>query len=408
MAGRLTSAQCKSIAAPGRHGDGGGLYLVVKKSGRKNWVFLYKVDGRRREAGLGSFPDISLATARRAADEMRAARRAGVDPLEATARSEPATAAPTFADAADKLIAAMEPTWRNAKHRQQWHNTLSTYTAAIAEKSVDNITTDDVLSCLEPIWQSKPETAARLRGRIERVLDYAAVRGWRDRDVLNPAQWRGHLSHVLPARSKTTIRHRPAMPWRDVPAFVARVSSVAGNGAAAVIFTILTAARPGEARSAAWSEIDLVRALWTVPAHRMKAGLEHKVPMSPQAVALIERQPRVGDLVFPGARLRTPLSDMTLLKVVKVHGAESLTVHGFRSSFKDWCTDTGQSELLSEMCLAHVVGDASRRAYARTDAVDGRGCRRADDGRRLGSPQDGASVSHCPTDRHGQPRGSPY
>ncbi|MEM8553006.1 MAG: integrase arm-type DNA-binding domain-containing protein [Pseudomonadota bacterium] len=368
---KLTNAACKAIDRQGRHSDGAGLYLVVAKSGRKSWVYLYSVSGRRREMGLGGFPVVSLADARRAADEARAAVRRGEDPLERGEGEAVDAKGVTFAEAAEALIEAQEPSWRNPKHRQQWRNTLATYAAPIASMEVGKITADDVLRCLSPIWQDRAETASRVRGRIERVLDYSTVRGWRE-PGLNPAQWKGNLVHVLPARDRGDIEHRAAMDWREVPAFVASLQDIPGMAAPAVTFAILTAVRPGEARLAEWSEIDRDNAVWTIPRERMKMKKAHRVPLSPQALAVLDGLPVLGPLVFTGARIGRPLSDMAMLQLVKRRGRQDLTVHGFRSSFKDWATESGQPDELSEMCLAHAVGNKVRRAYARTDDLDRR------------------------------------
>mgnify|MGYP001791727354 CR=1 FL=1 len=369
----LTNAKVKSISTPGRYTDGDGLQLLVKKSGAKMWVMRYSFDGSRRDAGLGGYPGITLAEARAKAAEIRAAVASGVDPRKPRRPAQPARSlAPTFAEVADKLIAASEASWRNPKHRQQWRNTLERYAAPIASSPVDQVRTRDVLACVEPIWLTKAETAARVRGRIERVFDYAIAMEWRPDELGNPAMMKGKLQHLLPKRDRSLINHREAMGWREIPAFVESLSRIKGTAATAVIFTILTAARSGEVRLMTWDELDLDAALWTIPKTRMKMKMEHRVPLSSLALKLVADQPRIGRAVFSGARAGKPMSDMTMLTLTKRYSVPSMTVHGFRSSFKDWALENGHSDLVSEMCLAHVVGDTARNAYARTDMLEAR------------------------------------
>ena len=267
----------------------------------------------------------------------------------------------------------IETGFRNAKHRSQWRNTLATYTTPIWNKRLAEIETDDVLACLKPIWQAKAETASRVRGRIERVLDAAAARGLRSRD--NPARWRGHLANLLPKRQKLARGHHAAMPFVDVPVFVERLREVEGVSARALEFTILTAARSGEVLGARWSKIDLDAKVWTVSAGRMKAAREHRVPLSERAVEILSALAavKIGDYVFPGAKRGSPLSVMALTMVMRRMGMEAFTVHGFRSAFRDWAGErTNFPREVAEAALAHVVGDETERAYRRGDALEKR------------------------------------
>ena len=270
---RLTDTTAKSSnLRPGLHADGGSLYLNVKPSRKRSWVFVWIRSGKRRERGLGAYPAVSLALARRRAAECREAVAEGRDPIaEGRIKTEP-----TFGECADTLVASMEGNWRNEKHRQQWRMTLERYADPIRQMKVSEVETEDVLRVLKPLWQTRPETASRLRGRIERVLNYAKARGWRSGE--NPALWRGHLQNVLPVRPKLTRGHHPAMSFRETPAFVRNLHGRGAMSARALEFLILTAARTGEVFGATWNEIDLEKALWTIPAHRMKAGKEHRVP----------------------------------------------------------------------------------------------------------------------------------
>lgn len=374
---KLTDIECKAKAQPGLHSDGGGLYLNVKPSGSKSWVFVWKQlvtkDGepktKRTEMGLGGYPAIKLAKARTLASECRTAIAEGRNPLDERKKD----VEPTFGECADKFLASMEGQWRNEKHRAQWRTTLSEYARPLRSMRVSAIGTDDVLKVLSPIWHEKAETASRLRGRIERVLDYAKVRGWRTGE--NPALWRGHLKSILPARQKLTRGHHAAMPYRDLPAFMDQLPSKDAMAARALEFLILTAARSGEVLGATWGEMDLERGIWTVPATRMKAGKEHRVPLSERALAIVQalHETRTSDFVFPGQRMNRPLSNMALEMLMRRMKAGVFTVHGFRSAFRDWAGDeTHFPRDVAEQALAHRVGDATERAYRRADALDKR------------------------------------
>ena len=369
---RLTARGVTSITKPGRVADGAGLYLAVDKTGAKRWVFLYRHNGQTREMGLGGINAVSLAKARDLAGEMRATVKAGGDPI-ALRRMAPEIV-PTFGEAADEFVEAMKPQFRNKKHIDQWTMTLTEYAKPLRSKPVNEITTANVLAVLKPIWGTKPETASRLRGRIERVLDAARAKGHRTGE--NPALWRGHLANLLPKRQRLSRGHHAAMPYVDVPAFIVELRKREAVSARALEFTILTAARSGEVFGATWPEIDMGAAVWTVPAPRMKGGREHRVPLSPRAVALLKemlvlrRSPE--GFVFPGQRKGKPLSVMAMdmiLRRMKV----SDTVHGFRSSFRDWCGEASTfPRELAEAALAHVFGDETERAYRRGDALEKR------------------------------------
>lgn len=355
---------------PGRHADGGGLYLNVKDAGTKSWLFLFTLDGGRKALGLGAYPTVGLAAARKKAEELRKALAEGKDPRQQQQTVEE----PTFKDCVDRFLSSMENQWRNEKHRAQWRMTLGeAYCKALLNKKVAAISTEDVLKVLTPVWTTKPETASRLRGRIERVLDFARVRGWRSGE--NPALWRGHLQSILPVRQKLTRGHHAALPYTEVPAFLHELRSKEAMAALALEFLILTAARSGEVLGARWEEFDLEKGIWTIPATRMKAGRLHRVPLSPVALELLQRQltTRVSDFVFPGHKKDKPLSGMALEMQLRRMKRSDITVHGFRSSFRDWAgEETDIPREIAEAALAHVVGDATERAYRRSDALERR------------------------------------
>jgi len=330
---------------------------------------MWTMSGRRREMGLGPYPAIGLAKARSRAAACRTQVEEGLDPIAERDRE----AEPTFDGCADLLIESMEGSWRNMKHRAQWRMTLKDYCEPIRQKRVSQIDTTDVLRVLRPIWGTKPETASRLRGRIERVLDFAAARGWRIAE--NPARWRGHLKSVLPARIVLSRGHHAAMPYEDVPALVSELQKSEATAARALEFLILTAARSGEVLGATWSEFDLEARLWTVPASRMKAGREHRVPLSDRATAILKRlfEARISDFVFPGQKPKRPLSATAIVMLLRRLKVAQYTVHGFRSAFRDWAGDrTDFPREIAEATLAHRVGDATERAYRRGDALEKR------------------------------------
>lgn len=378
--GKLTALAVPREKRPGYHGDGGGLYLQVSPGGAKSWVFRFKVEGRTREMGLGPVHAISLAEAREAATECRRLRVQGIDPIEARkakrqqARLEAAKGM-TFRTCAERYIGAHKAGWRNPKHPLQWASTLTTYAYPVfGDLPVKAIDVGLVMKAVEPIWATKTETASRLRGRIESVLDWAAARGYRQGD--NPARWRGHLDKLLPRRSKVQrVQHHPALAYDEVGAFMEALRSQGGMAAKALELCILTAARTSETINARWDEIDLAAKLWTIPASRIKAGKEHRVPLSAPALALLAQlaEARSGEFVFPGGKAGKPLSNMALLALLKRMGRGELTVHGFRSAFRDWAAErTHFPREVAEMALAHAIGDKVEAAYRRGDLFEKR------------------------------------
>jgi integrase len=374
---RLTAIKVAKISRPGRYGDGNGLVLQVSKWRTKSWLFRYQRDGRERQMGLGPVDAVSLADARDLARDCRKRLLTGADPIEARraermqSRLEAARGV-TFRECADRYIAAHEAGWRNDKHKAQWKSTLATYVYPIIGKlSVASIDTALVVKVIEPIWSAKPETAGRVRGRIESVLDWAHVRGFRAAD--NPARWRGHLDKVLPSRRKVkAIKHHAALPYAEIPAFMADLRSREGISARALEFLILTAVRSGEVIRARWDEFDVGAKTWTIPRERMKGGREHRVPLSDRVLEILSVLPREGDYVFPGARRGVALSDMAMLELMRGM-RPSYVPHGFRSTFRDWAAErTNYPNHVVEMALAHVVGDKVEAAYRRGDLFEKR------------------------------------
>jgi integrase len=370
---KLSSRFVSTVMKVGRHSDGGNLYLVVDKSASKRWVFFYRRDDRMHEMGLGGLNSVGLAAARELAAEARSLLAKGIDPIEA--RRAAVKTVPTFGECADDFIEAMKPQFRNAKHAAQWEMTLLVYAKPLRDRPVDQITTVHVLEALKPIWHEKPETASRLRGRIERVLDAAKAKGHRTGE--NPALWRGNLANLLPKRSKLSRGHHAALPYVDVPAFLVRLRAREAMAARALEFTILTAARSGETFGATWAEFDLQKNVWTVPAERMKGYREHRVPLPPVVVKALKElievyKPEPGDFVFPGQKKGKPLSTMAMEKQLRRMKVD-ITVHGFRSSFRDWCGEESSfPREIAEAALAHVVGDETERAYRCSDALEKR------------------------------------
>ncbi len=365
---KLTAAGVRAIKTPGLHSDGGGLYLVVDKAGAKRWSFLFRWGGKRRELGLGGFIAVPLATARQRAKEAREAVAGGLDPIEAR---RAARAVPTFGEVADELLATVASGFRNEKHIAGWKMTLAAHAAPLRAMRVDAIDTADVVATLKPL-ADRPETASRLRGRIERVLDAAKAKGFRAGD--NPARWKGHLDHLLPKRQKLTRGHHAAMPFAELPAFMVRLQEREAMAAVALQFAILTAARSREVLGARWSEIDLAAKVWTVPAGRMKAGREHRVPLCERALTILEKaqESSRGAYVFPGPGKDRSLSTNALRALLLRLGVD-VTTHGFRSSFRDWAGEASTfPRELAEAALAHTIGDATERAYRRGDALDKR------------------------------------
>jgi integrase len=362
-----------ATSKPGRHGDGGGLWLVVSKSGARKWVYRFTFGGKVTEMGLGSAAVMSLAQARDKASTARKVLAAGQNPIEARRKATKIEAGkPTFGVIAKAFIAAKEGEWRNEKHRAQWRITLEKYAASLSSRRVDHHTAA-VLGVLTPLWREKPETASRLRGRIEAVLDAAKAQGHRTGE--NPAAWRGHLSHLLPKRGKLTRGHHAAMDYRDVPAFIGRLREHSAIAALALEFCILTATRSGEVYGARWSEMDMMAKIWTIPAARMKAAREHRVLLAEPAFAILEKLGDIttGDFVFPSPRGRKPLSHVSMAKVLRRLQVDVATVHGFRSAFRDWAgNETHFPREIAEAALAHVIGDKAEAAYRRGDALEKR------------------------------------
>lgn len=393
----------KQLSAPGTHAVGhvAGLALQITSANAKSWILRVTVGARRREIGLGAYPSVSLKEAHEKAQALRDEIASGIDPVmarkEAASRLRASQALEvTFEDAAKRFIKAKAPEWKNAKHGDQWRNTLAEYAyPKIGNLMVRHITRSHVTEVLEPIWTAKTETASRLRGRIEAILDWARVKGFRE-DGINPATWRGNLDKLLPAPKKTKrVRNHPALPIDQMAAFMVTLRATEGVSARCLDFTILTAARSGESRGARWNEIDLERGIWSVPPERMKAKKEHRVPLSPAAVELlkaIERQENQ-DLVFPSPRTGGVLSDMSLLELMRRQDLDA-TPHGFRSTFRDWAGEhTNYPRELAEVALAHIKGDATEAAYWRGDVLEKRRRMMSDWAEFIAKPIDHANIN---------------
>jgi len=393
MRGTELSAAYVRTAKPGRYCDGDGLYLLVKKSGARFWVFRYKVNGSKlREAGLGRAGEgrnaVRLSEAREKASVLFRQVKNGIDPLAVRDAARVASKAVeqdavvkgvTFSAAARRYIDGHAAAWRNPKHAAQWASTIDTYAnPVLGDLAVANIATAHVLAALEPIWLTKPETASRIRGRIEKILDFAKARGWRSGE--NPAAWKGHLALTLPARSKVAkVEHHAALPWREIGDFMLTLRDQAGIGARGLRFAILTAARSGEVRGARWCEIDPSTAAWAIPADRMKGDREHRVPLSEPAIEILREMAAArltvdpNALIFPGHDPKRPLSDMSLTAVLRRMKRGDLTAHGFRSTFRDWAAEaTAYPAELAEMALSHAVGNKVEAAYRRGDLFEKR------------------------------------
>lgn len=370
----LSALEVGRLAKPGLHFIGGvsGLALQVTPLGARSWILRVMIGGKRREMGLGGFPDVTLAGAKDTARAARIKIKEGIDPInDAKAKRSALCAARaasmTFSEAAAAYIAVMESEWTNKKHASQWRNTLTTYAyPVVGNIYVREIDQSHVMRVLEPIWLNKTETATRLRGRIENILDWAKVRGYRSGE--NPARWRGHLDMLLPTPGKVQkVEHHPALSFDDLGDFMEKLRQQDGMGARALEFAILTAARSGEVRGATWGEVDLAEATWTISADRMKAKREHRVALNEEVMALLESLPRSGDLIFPNGK-GEKLSDMTLTAVLRRMKRSDITAHGFRSTFRDWCSErTNYPSDVAEMALAHTIGDKVEAAYRRGD-----------------------------------------
>jgi integrase len=377
---KLSALAVSKTSKPGYYGDGGGLWLQVAKTGSKSWIFRFTVAGKQRAMGLGGLRTVDLAKARVLARECRLQLLDGKDPIEARKAVRLADALQqarlmTFDQCAAAYINAHRSGWKNAKHAEQWKNTLATYASpVIGALPVADVDTDLVVKVLSPIWGTRTETATRVRGRIESILDWATVSRFRQGD--NPARWRGHLENLLANPNRIApVRNHPALPWREVPAFMGLLAQCNGVAARAAEFAILTAARSGEVRGATWAEVDLEAKLWTIPAERMKAGKEHRVPLSTAATALLAAIPGREGLIFPGRSESVALSDMSLTAVLRRMGRSDITIHGFRSSFRDWCAEAVGNSFAREVCehaLAHSLPDRVEAAYRRGDLLEKR------------------------------------
>jgi len=392
---KLTAREVSALRTPGRHSDGGGLYFRITPTGARSWVFMTAMGGKRCEIGLGSAVSVSLATARKIAAEMREAVVTGVDPRGVIAPKEPERVV-TFGTFTDEFISDIEGGWKNPVHRQQWRNSLRDHAKALRDKPVGQIGTDDVLDVLKPIWLRLPETSNRVRGRIERVLAAAKARGLRPKDAPNPAQLRGHLDVLLPKQPKLSRGHHAALPFAQAPAFMAQLRGRPALSARCLEFTILTAARSGEALAAAWEEIDFTQKLWHIPAERMKAAIEHVVPLSDAAFELLEQlrkgqdQPK-GRIFAVNGAIR---SNMAMSMLLKRMGYGNITVHGFRSTFRDWAGDsTTHPREIIEAALAHTIQNKAERAYRRSTAIERRRQLMEDWSEYLGKPNDTTNSS---------------
>jgi integrase len=384
---RLTALKVDRLKAPGMYADGGGLYLQIKAAGARSWVFRYRMGARKtpRDMGLGSLETVSLADARSKATDKRNLILAGIDPIEARKRDKVAAAldaskAITFKECATAYIAAHREGWRNEKHAAQWTATLEAYAfPKIGKLPVRDIDAGAVLKVLEQkcddlpgkptLWSGKTETATRVRGRIEAILDWAKVRQYRTGE--NPARWRGNLEHSLPKRAKVQkVKHHAALPYGEIGAFMVHLRAQEGTAARALEFAILTATRTSETIGARWDEIDQDKGLWVIPADRIKAGKEHRVPLSTSALAILKQQAknRESEFVFPGGKRGKALSTNALLALLKRMERDGLTAHGFRSTFRDWAAEqTNYARDVAEMALAHTIGDKVEAAYRRGD-----------------------------------------
>jgi integrase len=370
----LTALKVRTTG-PGIYSDGGGLYLCVSATLARTWVYRFSWRGARPEMGLGSADSgVGLAEARADRDKYRQILRSGRNPIEVRQAARRALAKkPTFGEIADEFLKTKAHEWRNAKHRDQWRWSLTQGTAALRSRPVDEIDTEAVLAVLKPIWIEKPETASRVRGRIEAVLDAAKAQGHRSGE--NPAAWRGHLSHLLPKRPKLKRGHHAAMAYRDIAALMEKLRADLGIAARALEVCILTATRTGEILGAEWSEISRPEKVLTIPALRMKAGREHRVPLSGRATAIVDSlsESRTCEFVFPSPRGKHPLSPIAMAKVLTRLGVVGATVHGFRSAFRDWAgNETNFPREVAEAALAHVIGDRAEQAYRRSDALEKR------------------------------------
>jgi integrase len=366
---KLSATAVANRKEPGRLGDGGGLWFNVTPTGSRSWVFRWNVDKKPVEIGIGAFPALTLANARKKADAFREMIAIGQDPRIERQR----LAGNSFGEVADLFLKSMASRWSNEKTAWQWQHSLTETASAIRARPVKDIETADILKILKPIWQKTPETASRARMRLEHVLDYAKAQGWRENE--NPARWRGHLANLLPARDPDSVKHHAAMSWKDVPAFYSQLADQHGLAAIALRFTILTASRTGETLGAQWSEIDFAAKVWSIPAERMKMSRPHEVPLPEAVIGILKplQEAAFSKFVFPGMKPGKPLSNMAMENVLRRMKVDSATVHGFRSSFRDWAGDaTAFEREIAEAALSHVVGNTVERSYRRGTALEKR------------------------------------
>jgi integrase len=360
-------AVCK-LNKPGVYGDGGGLWIRVTESGTKHWIYRFSLAGKDHWMGLGPYPAISLEEARQEALKAKNKRHKGINPISARDAENAKSKNLTFQQCADQYIASHRSSWKNPKHIDQWTNTIATYCGPVIGKlPVNEIDIALVMRVLDPIWTTKAETASRLRGRIESILDWASVRGYREGE--NPARWKGKLDHLLPNVSRTKrITHHKALGYTQIAELMRELRQGAGNGSKALEFAILTACRSGEVRFAKWKEVNLKDKVWIIPSERMKAGKEHRIPLSDAALAVLDQMDQSSKFIFSGMGDSKPLSDMSVSAVLRRMGRDDITVHGFRSTFRDWAAEcTAYPREVAEMALAHTIGDKVEAAYRRGD-----------------------------------------
>jgi len=403
---RLSAKEVSNLTKRGYYADGGGLYFRVSEFETRLWAFRYTRGGKTREMGLGAYPDVTLKAARERAEKARELLRDDIDPIDRRKAARSAMlaareAALTFEQCAAAFIAVKEHEWKNAKHGDQWRNTLTAYAyPVIGSLLVHHVDQTHILKILEPIWTTKTETASRLRGRLENVLDYATARGYRKGD--NPARWRGHLDKLLATPAKVAkVAHHAALSYTEAGSFMADLRQQAGMGARALEFAIVTAARSGEVRGATWAEVDIDQAVWNIPAGRMKAGREHRIPLSDAALELLQHLPRTdgSELLFPNTK-GAALSDMTLTAVLRRMGRQ-ITAHGFRSTFRDWAGETtAYPREVIEHALAHQLKDKAEAAYARGTLFDKRRRLMADWAKFCATVANVASVTPINSARH--------
>lgn len=372
---KLSARSVTTLSKPGRHSDGDGLYLIIDQTGARRWLFLFRWQGKLKELGLGGISTTSLAEAREAASVARKLVASGVNPIVAKKAAALEKKPMTFGEFADEMLVSILPGYKNVRHQAQWKRALVHYAEPIRSKILGDVTTEDILKILQPLWHTKQETASRVRGRIERVLAAAKAKKEIAPPWENPARWRGHLKELLSQRKKLSRGHHAAMPYPDVPAFVARLRERDAAAAAALEFAIFNASRSNEVLGTQWGEIDFKTNVWTVPPERMKGGKAHRVPLSAGALRVLEKQAetKISDFVFPGQKLNRPLSSMAMEMLLRRMGASEFTQHGFRSSFRDWCGEsTTFAREIAEAALSHTVGDEAEQAYRRGDALEKR------------------------------------